>query len=78
MSGSCVDAGMKLAAEAIMGSMAPRTWAGYSASWRNWLSFASSSGYDGNRPMEGGLLAFVASLFSVVLRVYLLVRRISL
>lgn len=62
MSRSRVVAGMKLAAEAIMGSVAPKTWEGYSASWRKWLWFASSSGYNGSRPTEGGLLAFTASL----------------
>lgn len=49
-------------AEAIQGSLAPKTWSSYSASWGSWLSFASAEGFSFREPSEATVLAFLSQL----------------
>ena len=53
---------LDIVSRAIQGSVAPKTWLCYAASWKSWLSFAEGLGVSDGRPSEGSLLAFVASL----------------
>ncbi|XP_040213109.1 uncharacterized protein LOC120943709 isoform X1 [Rana temporaria] len=60
--GIFVGPNLDIVSRAIQGSVAPKTWLCYAASWKSWLSFAEDLGVSDGRPSEGSLLAFVASL----------------
>lgn len=49
-------------ADAIKGSVAPKTWYSYMAAWKSWVSFAESKGFSYNIPSETTILTFLASL----------------
>lgn len=44
---------LRAVTDAIRGSLAPKTWSSYSAAWSSWLFFASTEGFNFNRPSEG-------------------------
>ncbi|PIO33346.1 hypothetical protein AB205_0128750, partial [Aquarana catesbeiana] len=61
MPGTSVGSDLTVA-DAIKGSVAPKTWYSYMAAWKSWVSFAKSKGFSYNIPSETTILAFLASL----------------
>lgn len=53
---------LDLTTAAIQSSVAPKTWACYSAAWHMWMGFTGTLGLEVNSPSEKAILAFIQSL----------------